>query len=159
MQIKLKGETLEGTFRGRLMSREGWAGSEYTERECTYCWYEGCGIITDNDNKYFFSFRTASREKKYHPNDDLTLDESLVYLGGRGYPYERNCQDRGISRTRIVPDRSSQLMDYALSDFVSQVKASDEEIPEVIPKELQLDDLIEKGFCYEDCGQMRLVVG
>ncbi len=157
MEVKLKGETVEGTFKGEMRSREGWAGSEYTERECRYYWYEGCGIIRQEDNQYFFGFRTATKENNYNPDNNLTLEESLVYLGGRNFPYEGNYRER--FRKRVIPKRYPQLIDLVLSDFIAQVLASKDELPEVGSKALKLDDLIEKGLCYEDSGQVRLALG
>ncbi|MEK6845579.1 MAG: hypothetical protein AABY26_02375 [Nanoarchaeota archaeon] len=158
MEIKLKGETLEGTFRGRLMSKKGWAGSEYTERECTYCWYEGCGIIRKEDNQYFFSFRTPSRESGYEENLTLENSLSLIHFGGR-YIFNEGSNYLDRIRKRVIPERHPQLIDFALSDFLSQVKTSKEDIPLVIPKALKLDDLIERGLCYEDNGQVRMALG
>lgn len=158
MEVKLKGETLEGYFRGEMRFREGWAGSEYTERECTYYWYEGCGIIQKEDKQYFFGFRTLSKENTHcNPKDNLTLEESLVYLGGRDWPYEGNYRER--FRKRIIPEKYLQLIDLVLSEFIAQVLACKDELPEVCSKALKLDDLIEKGLCYEDNGQVRIAFG
>lgn len=157
MEVKLKGETMEGIFRGRMMQREGWAGSEYTERECTYYWYEGCGLIKELDEQYFFSFRTPSRESEYNPANNLSLEECLVYLGGRVEYNDGGYRER--FKKRVILEKYAQLVDLVLRDSISQVLASKDDIPEVVPKELKLDDLIEKGFCYEDGGQVRMALG
>lgn len=151
----LAGEKLKGVFRGTAKYNEGWAGSEYTERECTYYHYSGMGLIQEGESKHFFSFSTERRESFYDKQQNYTLEESLINFGQRDFKFLRYYET--AKNKGVILERYPLLVDFALSRMLAKVKESEEDIPHIVPEEFNLEDLIELGFCYQSNGQMNLL--
>ena len=151
-QTTIEGEKLLGKFRVGIRTDEFWGGSEYTEYKYKGFWYEGVGLIEDKETGKKYSFALVTNHFRGTPENNCTLEEAIVNFNQRSPFYA------GDFKPKVVNGFYKRIVDLSLRDLVSQVEDSNEDIPEITPKRLRVDELVEKGYCSEEDGQIRLAL-
>jgi hypothetical protein len=150
--LTIEGERYRGIFDATLKTGEA-GGKEYSSPYDVY-WYSGTGVIRDKKEKkqYVFSLVTKSFEERYSPQDffkeNCTLEESIVHFN------QKNTYRYFIPE--IIPGKYEHVVDMSLEKIIAQIRKSKEKIPAIEPERLGAEDLIEKGFCFDETGQIHL---
>lgn len=163
MKIILKGEKYKGVFEGGRDSYEGETSGDHYVSGSKYFvyWYSGTGVIHKKKSKerYFFNFCGDSFQ--FSRDDPGDLASALINFGKPVYEYFGNYQLNTL-RTKlgkqIIPERFPKLVDLVLEEIVSQVRESEEEIPKVKLKKLNMHELVQRGFLYDEKGEVRTLM-
>ena len=155
--LVIEGEKYTGIFSGEMGSGNFEGGSEYATYRYNAYWYSGSGIIRDKSKKrYFFRFRTRDFREQYCAEGkdwldrNYSLEESIVHFDQKE-PFS-NCGPD--FRPVVVNGMYKKIVDLSLGEIIEQVKTSKDAIPMIEPKELELKDLVERGFCADENRQI-----
>lgn len=155
--LVIEGERYTGIFNGARRSGTFEGGSEYSTYTYTAYWYEGSGIIKDkNKRRYFFAYKTECFRESYCTQDEdwlgknYSLEESIVHFNQKG-PFSIWDPD---FKPVVVDGMYKKIVDLSLREMIGQVNNSENDIPIITPKRLELKDLVERGFCADKNGQI-----
>jgi hypothetical protein len=152
-EIVIKGKRYKAVFNANFKSEHAIkGGGDHYSSDIEYVayWYFGAGIIRNlqTRKKTFVMLQTSRNEMQSKPEENYTLEESVVLFGQKDY-YR-------TFKPKAVESRYSEIVDLSLQELILQAESSKEKIPTVTPKNLDFEMLVKKGLCYDKDGQISL---
>lgn len=147
-ELTIQGHKYFGRFSANKKKGKFWAGSEYTEHLEDRYWWNGVGVIQDNETKEQHQFLFETEINSYGKESEL-LEELLVI----------KCKDYYRRNPPII--RKEFVNDLILQQIYQDAKEKEktEIIPTVYPTPLSYEELLDKGFIAEEkSGQIMLAL-
>lgn len=144
-RLELIGKRYKMILSAQKWTGERWTGSEYTTALNDFYWFQGEGKIIDLDDCKETIFTFSTWETRY--NSKINLKDHIFDVTKLEY-WEKKIQ--------IVETMQPALIDYVCELSLDKNYHDSDIIPHVKFKRMDRKILSEKGFIFEEDGQMRI---
>lgn len=162
--VEIEGYRYRLTLNGQIYQCGGWEGSEYYEREVTYRWWQGQGMLKRIGSRaqpmcfLFTAGRDQLRERNYferhEPDGSLELGAFAIIRGShslRPHPQVNQAEC-------LILDRIPDFIDRVCTNIEREYrKQLGKQVPAISLGDTTIEDLIREGLAYPDDGQLLLV--